>query len=59
MTADELLRRLLEGFYVSPWGGLNWSYLEDTPIRAIYGIEFENALIPFLGKEDAEKLRKQ
>ncbi len=62
MTADELLRRLLESFYVSSdyrgLLGLSWSYQEYITIHDIYGIEFEKALIPFLGKEDAEKLTK-
>jgi hypothetical protein len=57
-TAEELLKRLLNHFYVSSYGGLEWSYIEGTTIREIENDEFELTLMPFLDEEKADALKK-
>lgn len=58
MEAEELLKRLLEHFYVSRHGGLAWSYIEGTTIREVEGNDFELALLPYLRDKKATELRE-
>lgn len=58
MEAEQLLRRLLEHFYVSSYGGLEWTYIEGTTIREVADDAFELALLPYLSNKKAEELRK-
>ena len=57
-VAEDLLKRLLTLFYVSSYGGLEWSYIEGTTIREVVDDKFELALIPFLSEEIAADLSK-
>lgn len=62
MTPEELLKKLLEHFYVSTYvsnnGGLEWGYKEGNAIRDLVGDEFELALLPYLDDQKAEELKK-
>jgi hypothetical protein len=58
MNADELLKKLLDHFYVSSYGGLEWSYIEGMTIQDVTDDKFELELIPYLSEMKAKELKK-
>ena len=57
MTSDELLKKLLNHFYVSSYGGLEWSYIEGTTIADVEDRKFELELLPYLNDMTAKELK--
>ena len=48
LNAEEDLKKILSCFFVGFDGHLQWSYIEGTSLAEIYGVEFEQELLPYL-----------
>lgn len=58
LSAEVLLSKLLEHFYVSSNGGLEWAYTKGIPLNELVSDDFEIALLPYLNGKAAEDLRE-
>ena len=47
-TAEELLSRLIGGFFVSTNGGLEWGYQEGYTLRELFSLDLERQLSKYL-----------
>lgn len=55
---EELLGRLLEGFYINGNGNLEWIYIEDATVAEVMSIELENRLIQLKLDHDIKDISK-